>query len=377
MIVASESIKKTRKKVIIWTKDIDKFILGESFFGGGITVQMYFWAKIFVANGWEVFSFSKTNKTVNEDIKFIKSPDRKYASIIFDLFLSLYFILKFKPDVIFTRGASRKIGYLSIYAKITKTKLVFLGASDINFIKGKENISGLKHNTKLYQSGLKKINYFIVQNQLQQKTLQENYNKNGIIIPNIWGVDKKNRFSNQSSLPSSDLLWVTNFRKLKRPQWFINLAKQIPEKKFIMVGAPIDQKLYHTAQQEAEKVNNIQFTGGLSFEQTNLLFRQCRLFVCTSEFEGFPNTFLQAWSNDVPVVATVDPSDVIKKNKLGLVVNTEEELLLAVNKLLLDSSFYRAIQNKIQQYFEKNYDSQTQFEKALTYIDCNYEKEKN
>ncbi|WP_245809444.1 glycosyltransferase family 4 protein [Desulfamplus magnetovallimortis] len=375
--MASESIKKTRKKVIIWTKDIDKFILGESFFGGGITVQMYFWAKIFVANGWEVFSFSKTNKTVNEDIKFIKSPDRKYASIIFDLFLSLYFILKFKPDVIFTRGASRKIGYLSIYAKITKTKLVFLGASDINFIKGKENISGLKHNTKLYQSGLKKINYFIVQNQLQQKTLQENYNKNGIIIPNIWGVDKKNRFSNQSSLPSSDLLWVTNFRKLKRPQWFINLAKQIPEKKFIMVGAPIDQKLYHTAQQEAEKVNNIQFTGGLSFEQTNLLFRQCRLFVCTSEFEGFPNTFLQAWSNDVPVVATVDPSDVIKKNKLGLVVNTEEELLLAVNKLLLDSSFYRAIQNKIQQYFEKNYDSQTQFEKALTYIDCNYEKEKN
>jgi glycosyltransferase involved in cell wall biosynthesis len=359
--------KSKQKKIIIWSKDIDSFMFGENFFGGGLTVQMYFWAKIFVANGWKVFSFSIKNKMVYEDIHFLKSPNRKYASVIFDLFASLYFILKIKPDIIFTRGASRKIGYLSVYSKITKTKLVFLGASDVNFIKGKENISGLKHNTKLYQRGLKVINYFIVQNKFQQKSLRETYKKNCIIIPNIWASGKQKSFSH---IPSSDILWVTNFRKLKRPQWFINLAKQIPEKIFIMVGAPIDQKLYYASKQEAEKVSNIQFTGGLPFEKTNGLFTQCRLFVCTSEYEGFPNTFLQAWSNNVPVISTVDPSDVIKEYKLGLVVNTEAELLAATNTLLSDNSLYDEIQKNIKQYFELNYDSQTQYEKAISYIDC-------
>jgi len=92
--------------------------------------------------------------------------------------------------------------------------------------------------------------------------------------------------------------------------------------------------------------------------------------VCTSEYEGFPNTFLQAWSNNVPVISTVDPSDVIKEYKLGLVVNTEAELLAATNTLLSDNSLYDEIQKNIKQYFELNYDSQTQYEKAISYIDC-------
>lgn len=357
-----------QRKVIIWAKNIDDFIFGESFFGGGITVQMYYWAKTFGANGWKVFSFSAKKKLIIENINFLKSPNWKYASILFDLLLSLYFILKIKPDVIFIRGANPKMGYLSLYARITRTKLVFLGASDRNFYKGEENISGLKHNTLLYQWGLKNIKYIIVQNQLQQQKLHENYKKTSLIVSNIWYLEKVNILS---PLSNTTILWVSNFRKLKRPQWFINLAKnKMHNELFIMVGAPIDQNLYQATKQEAEKVNNMQFTGGLPFKIVNEYFSQCKLFVCTSEYEGFPNTFLQAWSNNVPVVSTVDPSNVIKKHKLGIIVSSEEELLAATKKLLSDNRLYLEIQNNIKQYFESNHDSQTQFEKVLTYINC-------
>lgn len=50
-----------QKKIIIWTKNIDNLI-NDYQLVGGLTVQMFFWAKTFNLNKWKVYSFSETKK---------------------------------------------------------------------------------------------------------------------------------------------------------------------------------------------------------------------------------------------------------------------------------------------------------------------------
>lgn len=353
------------KKIIVWSRDIDSLIFGENFFGGGITVQMYFWAKTFAENGWQVSTFSKNNTFRKKNINFFKFPSTKYANLIFEILFSIFYIIKIRPDIIFIRGASRNTSYLSIFAKLIKKKLVFLSANDLNFIIGKENIHGMNYNTKLYRWGIKNIQYFVVQNQFQREKLYKIYCKKSILIPNIWNNGNEEFIENRDK---KIILWVSNFRKQKRPHWFINLAKTILLENFTMVGAPSDYNLFLKIKSAAEKVPNLNFVGGVSFEKVNELFLNAKLLICTSEYEGFPNTFLQAWANCVPVISTVDPSNVIKKYNLGISVHSEYDLSIATRKLLTTTDFYSEVQNNIQKYFSQNHDSDTQYKNVIKYL---------
>ncbi len=64
------------------------------------------------------------------------------------------------------------------------------------------------------------------------------------------------------------------------------------------------------------------------------VYRSASLLCCTSTHEGFPNTFLEAWSHGVPIVSTVDPDNLIAARRIGGVGEDAASLACAVEDLV-------------------------------------------
>lgn len=346
------------KKVIIWNLGIDDLIEGNGSVGG-LTVQLYFWAKTFVVKGWKTFSFSSNRNCDIEGIHFLYFKKYRFVDIFLNPLKSLYILLSIRPQMIIYRGADRSLFWVALFAKIVRAKCIFFGASDVNFVVGKDILVGSKINTLLYRYSLSFVSSFVVQNEVQQKSLLINYNRKSIVIPNIW-IDSTTE-SNKSK--EYDVLWVANMRRLKRPEWFISLAKEMPNYKFAMTGGVTlgDSDYFLQIKKMATDINNISFLGAMPFFDVNNLFEKVRILVCTSEYEGFPNTFLQAWANGVPVVSTVDPNRLLSSKFIGYAVTTQKELHLKVEQLLKNHLLYEEQIENIKKYFENSHSATNAF----------------
>lgn len=347
-----------KKKLLIWNSSVD-FMLRNVFIGG-MAIQLHHWAKTFLSKGWTVYSLSTKEKRKFDGIQFLKHPHIRYIGIFIELLYAFCYILRYRPNIIMLRGAGRQLSYVSLFAKIVSAKVVFMGASDTDFIIGSELINSEK-DRKLFQFGIRKTDLFIAQNERQKEFLTKNYGqKNCIIIPNIWPEAKL-----EENNKEIDFLWVSNFRELKRPIWFIELAKAYPTYKFTMIGGPYSQETYEKCKEKSETIPNLSFLGPKSLDEVNAYFTKSRVFVCTSEIEGFPNTFLQAWSNNIPVISTFDPSDIIKNKDLGIACSNIEELRNAVNSIMCDSVLYYNIKNNIKDYFNVSHNPETRYNQLL------------
>ena len=240
-----------------------------------------------------------------------------------------------------------------------------MGAHDTDFVPGREIINKL-HDRVLFRVGLRLTKKIVVQNKIQQDSVFKNYGKRAFMIPNIWRI-RENRTC-KTMVSGSFSLWVANFHKRKRPELFIELARQIPGRKFLMIGGNSDRALYERCQQLAGDIDNLDFLGGLPFKAANDYFTDAALFVCTSEAEGFPNTFLQAWANGVPVISTVDPGGVITENGLGVVVQDLQGLVSATKAVLEDAGLYESMRGNIHAYFALNHDADRAFDRLEEFV---------
>lgn len=353
--------------IFLYCFGIDDVIMGSPNVAG-IQVQMSFWAKTFVRNGWNVYSFSSHKSQTLEGIHFLRKKSswlaRHGMSIIEEPLDAIRFIRKSKSDMVFVRGGRRDLFAINNACRLLRSKLVFLGASDRDFEPGKELILGTGINLKLYHKALKAICYYITQNQYQADNLLRYYGRESIIIPNIWQMAEVEN-DNERTYAA---VWVANLRRLKRAEWFINLAKQLPQYRFAIAGGVNEQDYYNIIKAETANVSNLDFLGPQSLNAVNELLSKSKLLVCSSEFEGFPNTFLQAWAYGVPVISTVNPSGFITEFGLGKVVSDENELFNATTELMNDNELYEQCRQNIKSYFLAHHDAETAYKKIMELI---------
>lgn len=105
------------------------------------------------------------------------------------------------------------------------------------------------------------------------------------------------------------------------------VISQCPEQTFEIIG-PATDSAGDEAYKAMQKLSNTLIQGQLSHEETLQRIAHARALVNTSPMEGFPNTFLEAWSVGTPVLSLiVDPDAVIERFKLGYCCHGNIEVL--------------------------------------------------
>jgi glycosyltransferase involved in cell wall biosynthesis len=79
------------------------------------------------------------------------------------------------------------------------------------------------------------------------------------------------------------------------------------------------------------------------------------LFVNTSDTEGFPNSYLQAWIRGTPVVAFFDPDGLIRREGLGVAVNSLDDMADAIAALLHDKTAWLSASMRCRAYMADTY----------------------
>jgi hypothetical protein len=85
------------------------------------------------------------------------------------------------------------------------------------------------------------------------------------------------------------------------------------------------------------------------------LYRQARLLLCTSESEGFPNVFLEAWLCARPVLTSVDPDDVVATFQLGQVATDYAAMRQRLGALYAQRAMWEAAGRRGRDYVQQHH----------------------
>jgi len=241
-------------------------------------------------------------------------------------------------DIYYVSGVGMMLGLVAMFARRYGRKFVYRLASTSDCHPDTIHVR-LWRDKKLYAYGLKRADLVLSQTSEQQRLMLRNYSRTSLVVPSL--IDPPGR-SPAFSEREFDVLWVGALRRVKRPQLLIELARRLPHLKFAIAGGPYPEEtaLYEQVKREAEKLPNVRFLGQVPYHDVGELFERARLLVGTSEIEGVPNTYLQAWGHGTPVVAYLDPEHMIAHNGLGQAVHSADEMAAAVTKLLGDPELW-------------------------------------
>jgi glycosyltransferase involved in cell wall biosynthesis len=138
-----------------------------------------------------------------------------------------------------------------------------------------------------------------------------------------------------------------------------------------MIGGPCAGLIsyYNKIEKEAKKIKNIDFVGPVHYSKVNSYFNRAKLFINTSDIEGFPNSFLQAWIRGVPVVSFFDPDKLIDKYELGYAPSNLEGMKKCVDRLLKDDRKRLELGDKGRQFTIENYSSGVVVKKYIALLE--------
>jgi glycosyltransferase involved in cell wall biosynthesis len=291
------------------------------------------------------------------EYRYLKGRGRKFSLLNF--FQLIKELKRIDPDIIYQRWRIAYTGMAAWFARKHGRKMVFGIANMRDPRKNRVPLDRMflfKSITEyLGRYGIRHADAVVAQTYEQRETLRQQFHRDSCVIRTGHPVPSP---PFPKAMPPL-VIWVSNIKPVKRFELFLDLARECRDlpARFVHVGGKLKNSYQDRLDDKAKDLNNVQFLGELPFEETNDWIARSAILVNTSASEGFPNTFVQAWLRETPVVSfEVDPDRLLVEEGLGYCSGTFERLVADVRALLEDEDKRRPMGEKAREYAVRNHD---------------------
>lgn len=291
---------------------------------------------------WKSFNFS--DNIFKRTIKFIKT------------------IKKINAETYIFRSADIGVAFAIFYIKtFLKKKVLYMIASDVETTKKQQ----IKHSGKTSALAMQYVynKSDIITAQASQQAYsfeQDRKRKPNAIIKNIYSFKESEQINHQEK---NTILWVGRLGKIKNPQIFINLANKFSKEKFVMIAPIVRDYIEYgeKIQNEARKVKNLKLVNYVKPTEINEYFKNAKIYVLTSELEGFSNTMAEAMMSECAVLSyNVNPDNILNVYECGFCANNDtEKFLHDFEKLNSDSKIRIRFGKNGANYIKKHHNKES------------------
>ncbi|MBN8490175.1 MAG: glycosyltransferase family 4 protein [Burkholderiales bacterium] len=252
-------------------------------------------------------------------------------------------------DVYYQRCAGGLTGMVVGIANALGKSSVFAGASDSDFDASLPRV-GLIRDKMLFGYGVRNATRVVVQSERQLAMCKSAFDRQATQINSCYS------YSGKPARSDGPIIWVGAIRSVKRAELFVELARRLSSYRFLLVGgAPQNDPVFIRVKERASGVTNLVLTGHVATDEVESYFDGASLLVNTSITEGFPNTFLQAWSRGVPTVSFFDSGAQEEGHKVGVVVEDLDSMADAVVELQQSRDAWVEHSRRSVRYFQQNF----------------------
>lgn len=345
---------QSNKKASIWWSEVDAYNFAKylkSRWYKVIVLVWDFWQEAVEYKEWVVL------------VKTIKVENNWIIKWIFNMLKLLYFFYKYRWYIYFFEAASHYLWIWYIFCKLFRRKLVFRTAHDRDC-----NWEFIKNNWiiwKIYKLWLYWSDIILTQNKENQEMLLTTYWLKSFIIKNFFNIKKKSILSYSER---KYFLWVARWDTRKKPEYFLEIVSRNPQYDFLMICPKVnDDTYYKDIEFKAKSLNNLRFIEKVPYFDIQKFFDKAICFIWTSDYEWFPNTYIQACLSSTPIISLkVNPNKFITENKLWYVCNWDLDLLNEKLNFINDQKQWGIRSSNALKYAYNNHSDKIEWKKLVT-----------
>jgi glycosyltransferase involved in cell wall biosynthesis len=276
-------------------------------------------------------------------------------------------------DLYYQNCAEYITGQVALWCKRNRRKFVFSSANDTDCNHDLPELRSIRERV-LYTYGLRNADGRIVQTECQQRMLRNGFGVDSMALPMpcpepLSGNPVPRTLAEKGS---PRVAWVGRIAPQKRLELLLKIAKDLPDVAFHVAGEPDrDDEYSRSVLRLASGIPNVVVHGRIPRKKMAEFYGRSALLCCTSRYEGFPNSFLEAWSFGIPLVTSFDPDSIVAKHQMGAVGADVESLRQGILLLLDSPSDWQAASERARQYYLTHHavePAMFQFERFLAQV---------
>lgn len=352
-----------KKKILCLDDHVIHVFNNDGYKTGGAAVQLYSWIKGWISLGHQVVVVNNfDDKKENENLSFKRSykPEvgiKGFRWIYYRLPAIQREIRKANADIIYQSGFDWETYFSMRLAKRLGVPFILRISNDI-YADGRWE-KKQKHPLKrrFAMLALKNAPLIVTQNSYQYDQLKARLPKKHIVkITNPFHTPSASISSPQKSY----VAWLGLFQRQKNLPALLSVVEENPNTRFKIAGKMLFQNDLETSEllKKLEKLPNVALVGYLKRHEVIPFLADAYCLLNTSHYEGFSNTFLEAFAAGTPVVTTesVNPDQTISIYELGAVASNHESLGKTLHTYLASQSDFSDISERCCQYVKTHHD---------------------